>query len=241
MLTIVINPFSLFIMSIMDNIKVVGYLGSSQHKVYHAKIFGHSFVLKIRTAEDRITKEDEILQTIDHPNIVKCFGKYLPDPIIKKLIPDAWEVIVMEYIEGYQLRCLEHNPILSVRDVYYIILDLLRTVYYLHNRGIIHNDIHMDNILQTGSKKIYLIDFGEATTFSPCKQEMPPNDDIENVITIGFQLAKWIKQGNSNRIYDRLHLYINDSCYSCGGRIVYAKNFTAKEALQLWSQSTSSL
>ena len=77
-------------------------------------------------------------------------------------LPDLGPSIIMEYIEGCTLsEWLSTNPPQNERRR--VFEELLTAVNYLHQRGIIHNDLKPDNILiSRADNTLKLIDFGLA-------------------------------------------------------------------------------
>lgn len=107
-----------------------------------------------------ISEEIEILKSLDHPNIVKYFETYEDRHYIH---------IVMEYIAGHDLfHVISQRKMnkFTEKDFAEIIYNLLRAVYFLHDRGLVHRDIKPENILFSKDgvySSLKLIDFGLAT------------------------------------------------------------------------------
>lgn len=73
--------------------------------------------------------------------------------------------IVMDYIDGITLReyLKAVNEPLPVNDVLDMMRPVIRSLEKVHEEGLIHRDISLDNImLAEGKNEIYLIDFGTA-------------------------------------------------------------------------------
>lgn len=95
-----------------------------------------------------------ILQSLDHPNIVKLFEVYD--------MSDQY-VLIMELCEGGELFQRIAKKKVTLSSVPKIMRQLLEVLTYIHTKGIIHRDIKPENILinkQTNTIKI--IDFGIA-------------------------------------------------------------------------------
>ncbi len=120
-----------------------------------------------------LQNEIEILNQINHPNIVKLEET--------KKTKDHY-YLVMEYINGGGLsNCLKkymekHNKSAFPEEiVQYLMKQIIEALHYLHSRKIIHRDIKLDNImvnfdsdydkelLNMMKAKIKIIDFGFAT------------------------------------------------------------------------------
>lgn len=101
-----------------------------------------------------VMKEANILQRLNHPNILKIFS-FVETPYTLYFI--------LEYIESGSLAGLVKKygvfpePLISR-----YVEQTLKGLAYLHNEGIIHRDIKGDNILITKDGKVKLADFGTA-------------------------------------------------------------------------------
>ena len=71
--------------------------------------------------------------------------------------------IVMEYIEGPTLEqyVLANGP-MSAQETIDLILPLIRSLEYVHKKGLIHRDISPDNLILGMDNRLHLIDFGAA-------------------------------------------------------------------------------
>jgi tRNA A-37 threonylcarbamoyl transferase component Bud32 len=104
----------------------------------------------------RLRQEAEILQKIDHPNIVKLLDEFTED---------HRGYLVMEYVRGTQLKALVAQegpqPEATVRELALQICDILD---YLHSMDppIIHRDLTPDNLILQNDGNVKLVDFNVA-------------------------------------------------------------------------------
>jgi serine/threonine protein kinase len=102
---------------------------------------------------ERFVHEARLLAKCNHPNVVSIleFGQQ-----------DGFAYLVMEYIDGPELKQLLLHKTLSYRQVMAIFLQLLKALNAVHQQGIIHRDLKPDNILLANRKTLKLTDFGIA-------------------------------------------------------------------------------
>ena len=120
---------------------------------------GRYFIVKQAAGSDErlakiLRREYELSAGCSHPNIVDVY-EY-------RLNPEGGHEILMEYVDGRSLEAfMAEKPSLKMRKK--VFQELLNAVSYLHNRGIIHNDLKPSNILisYTGNH-VKLIDLGIA-------------------------------------------------------------------------------
>ncbi len=127
-------------------------------------------VLKIVNLNELNTKlqeiscnEGSIIEMFNHPNIIKCYGYFT-----EKIDNVNYYVTVLEYIPGNDLyNVVIKNEKFSECVASNIIRQLLTTVKYCHNMGVMHRDIKPENIMVLKNTKnnptIKLIDFGLST------------------------------------------------------------------------------
>ena len=104
--------------------------------------------------KEHVYQEANLLKMISHPHIVRYEeqGSYLDGCYI-----------VMEWIQGISLRTLlQHHP-LSFRRTIEILLQIMDALHFLHEQGIMHLDIKLDNLMLTKQGCIKLVDFGLAS------------------------------------------------------------------------------
>ena len=146
--------------------ELLEFLGGGMSHVYRARdtVIERPVVVKILTEEAssdaeskaRFLHEAKIAGGIQHENIVSVFdyGEHGGRPFI-----------VMEYLEGEDLRCAirdGHTGNLATR--LRIATDIAAALQYVHERGIIHRDIKPENIHMDKNGKVKLMDFGIAKT-----------------------------------------------------------------------------
>lgn len=110
------------------------------------------------------TYEDKILSKLDHPNIIKCYGRRTAPYSVREIIPGALDLILFEFIEGIRLfdYFQKKHPI---EEIEFIMAQLYSAVSYMHKQGVIHYDLHALNILITNNLRVKIIDFGQAVKY----------------------------------------------------------------------------
>lgn len=98
--------------------------------------------------------EQKVLQSLDHPQIPK---------VIEHFHEKKDSFLVMTYMEGQTLEELLFDRITKFTEYEAALLvkKIADIVLYLHQRGIIHRDVRIPNVILSGGTP-YLIDFGLA-------------------------------------------------------------------------------
>lgn len=123
--------------------------------------------LKIRHFKNQIIRdkfkeiETQMYLYMQHPNIPKLVD--FIDLEERELL-----YIVMEFIEG---KSLEHHiysevGLMPEQKALPVFMEILDTVAYLHDNGILHLDIKSNNVMMQPNGKIKLIDLGIASRMS---------------------------------------------------------------------------
>eukprot|EP01130_Rhizamoeba_saxonica_P008075 TRINITY_DN3263_c0_g1_i1.p1 TRINITY_DN3263_c0_g1~~TRINITY_DN3263_c0_g1_i1.p1 ORF type:complete len:289 (-),score=55.52 TRINITY_DN3263_c0_g1_i1:659-1501(-) len=102
----------------------------------------------------KVMRESQILDQLDHVNIVKIFDVY-----------DSKDDLyfVLEYIDcGTLFNLLKKNGLIPEDLIARYIRQVLEGLVYLHDQGIVHRDIKGDNILLTSDGTVKITDFGTA-------------------------------------------------------------------------------
>ena len=107
-----------------------------------------------RATATGIQREATTLAQLKHTNVVGLHdaGK-----------TERWDYLIMEFVDGPNLRQLIGESPLSNADVIRIVTDICRAVQYAHDRGILHRDIKPENILIDSDGHAKIADFGIAT------------------------------------------------------------------------------
>jgi serine/threonine protein kinase len=142
--------------------------------VYQAKLASRKGFVALKIAHDKprdyasLQKEAQVLQELDHPNIVKIVplpaGEVGQGVYVKKTYiggePKCY--IALEYVDGYSLRRrLKQPKPLTVPEIANIVRQVGSALSYAHARGIIHLDIKPSNILLArNGRHVVLTDFG---------------------------------------------------------------------------------
>ena len=104
---------------------------------------------------DMLADELAVLEKVEHPNIARIID----------LKRDSTEVhIVMDYFEEGDLFDYVTTRELTEDHIASIMYQLLYAVNYLHDNGIVHRDIKLENVLIESKEecKVMLADFGFA-------------------------------------------------------------------------------
>ncbi len=116
---------------------------------------------ELRQASDvaqRFEREAQALSALSHPNIVTItdFG-----------VDDGLLFLVMELVEGEDLdRLVERHGALPVERAVAIMGQVLRSLAYAHDKGVIHRDLKLGNVhvrsMPDGTEHAEVLDFGLA-------------------------------------------------------------------------------
>ncbi|RKF73676.1 MAP kinase kinase kinase wis4 [Golovinomyces cichoracearum] len=108
----------------------------------------------IPTIASQIRDEMNVLEVLDHPNVVSYYGIEVHRDKV---------YIFMEFCSGGSLTgLLEHGRIEDEQVIMVYVLQLLEGLAYLHESGIVHRDIKPENILLNHNGVIKYVDFGAA-------------------------------------------------------------------------------
>ena len=113
----------------------------------------------------RFRQEAQSASRMAHPTIVRVFDA--GDDLIQtsegaKRLP----FIVMEYVEGTNLRQFVEENQLSQSEAARIVESVLTALEYSHRAGVVHRDIKPANIMITKSGQVKVMDFGIARAVS---------------------------------------------------------------------------
>ena len=114
-----------------------------------------------QSQRDKIDAEIQIQRNMDHPHIVKLLHNF----------EDAVKIcLVVELCERKSLTTLMKNKgAIPQPDVARIGLQIVSALKYIHERGIVHRDLKLGNILLTSTGTAKLADFGLAMYYSNAK------------------------------------------------------------------------
>ena len=144
------------------NVRVVHKKGDHTGEVYAAKEFrGKSPNEKAEEYEKKVKSEYCIAKSVRHPNIVETFC----------LCTDHGRWIqIMEFCDQGDLFSLVSQKYLSqddhLPDRLCLFKQLVQGLKYLHDNGIAHRDVKLENLLLTKQSKLKITDFGVSEVFS---------------------------------------------------------------------------
>ena len=102
---------------------------------------------------ERLLTEAKAIAQLSHPNIVQVYDF---------LVHDDVDWIVMELVEGRNLRSLVTEGSLSVKEVLRFAVEVAKGLAAAHGRGVIHRDLKTENVIVTDDDKVKILDFGLA-------------------------------------------------------------------------------
>lgn len=136
---------------------------------FSAKIMSKSDISN-RNLLKSVMNEVKVLQSIDHPNIIKIKEFFE----LSNYEKEEFYVIIMEYcVNGDLLSYASNKGFTNEAEKKKIINGFIRATKYLHNHGISHGDIKSENILLDENLSPKLCDFGycrlSTTAGNDCK------------------------------------------------------------------------
>ena len=133
---------------------------------------------------ERFAVEAATLARLSHPNIVTVhdFGE-----------TGGLFYIVMEYVDGVNLRDLLREGKLEAKQALAIVPPICDALQYAHDKGIVHRDIKPENLLLDKDGRVKIADFGIAKLIEPvaavCDRRTSPGDDQQRSQTAATVLA----------------------------------------------------
>ena len=123
--------------------------------------------LPIRLANDRdtlarFTQEARSASALNHPNIIT---------IHEVGAANSQPYIVMEFVEGKDLRTLVAEGPLPNRKTLEIAAQIADGLAAAHERGIVHRDLKPENVMLTKDGYVKILDFGLAKMISPASDD----------------------------------------------------------------------
>ena len=120
---------------------------------------------------ERFNREARALARLNHPNIVTVHdfgqvstsaGTLPPGPGAPPAPPSVLHYLVMEYVNGGNLRQIEQAGKLTPDQALAIVPQICEALQFAHNEGIVHRDIKPENILLDKRGRVKITDFGIA-------------------------------------------------------------------------------
>jgi serine/threonine-protein kinase len=133
------------------------------------KLSGQEVAVKLPRPSKRargvqlLQRESDIMRQMEHPYIPK---------LLERVEHRSGMYLVMEYISGMTLEELifEQERSFTEQECIVYTLELMERVLHVHERGYIHRDIRIPNVIHREGKP-YLIDFGLALAMGEGPEE----------------------------------------------------------------------
>ena len=123
----------------------------NSHNYFACKVVSRTLLVE-QNIFDRFEQEVRVLQSFNHPNIIRIEDIVFDDDLI---------FLVMEYCSIVELfsYIIEHGS-LTEFQITRLLRQILSSLVYIHERNIAHRDLKPENILLDENLNIKLIDFG---------------------------------------------------------------------------------
>jgi len=103
-------------------------------------------------AVDHLLAEARAIAKVEHPSVVQVYDVGLDTGLF---------YIVMQLLEGETLKArFDEMGALPEDDFYSVIVDVARGLGAIHERGIVHRDLKMENVIVTPDGRARITDFG---------------------------------------------------------------------------------
>ncbi len=111
-------------------------------------------------SQKQFAREAGLLYRLHHANLPRVIDHFS--------IPGQGQYLVMDYVEGEDLRqIIARRGALPEAQALDLIGQVLDALEFLHSQGIIHRDVKPANVKITPNGQVYLVDFGLAKVYDP--------------------------------------------------------------------------
>lgn len=137
-----------------------------KNKVIALKLLKEEFLQRDAASIKSVEQEIQILQGLNHPNIVNIIG-WGSDGIVQK--PSGRKIenlvfILLEYVTGGLLfDVCQTLGGMGEDGGRYFLSQMLDVLDYMHGKGVVHRDLKLENILVDDNMNLKVADFGFAT------------------------------------------------------------------------------
>ena len=131
---------------------------------------------------EKFQNEMKILAMVDHPNIVRLF---------EVIEDDKYFNLLQELCTGGELLTKIQTTQLKEKEIAKIFNQIMSAVAYCHEKGIVHRDLKLENILfasEDPDSPIKIIDFGFSVLFG--KNDINKVNDNNDLKKYGFKRMK---------------------------------------------------
>ena len=133
---------------------------------------------------NKFQTEIKILSKVDHPNIVRLF---------EVIEDDKYYNLLQEFCTGGELLKKTETTKLKEKEVAKIFIQIMSAVAYCHEKGIVHRDLKLENILfetEEPDSPIKIIDFGFSVLFENGVNSNSVDKDKRDSKKYGFKRMK---------------------------------------------------
>lgn len=145
--------------SFFDSCEILERIGEGgSADVFHALRKGRDVAIKVLRDPERaghrkrFLREGHLLRRLSHPGLVRCL----------EVIDEDQPAIVLELLRGETLNVRVARGPMSGDEAVLLASSVLRSLAFLHERGIVHRDVKASNIFLADDRRVVLMDLGLA-------------------------------------------------------------------------------
>lgn len=165
-----------------------------------------------RDVVDTLLVEAVTTGSIEHPSIVPVHAlgrdkNGLPVLVMKRIDGVSWRQLLREP-DHYLWASLGVDAADRFETHLEILMTVCNAVHYAHNRGIIHRDIKLDNVMIGGFGEVYLVDWGIALHLADVHDMPRSPEEYEMPVGTLAYMAPEMALGNVAHINERTDVYL---------------------------------